>query len=285
MPIIYVSPGYFETMGIRVAGRSPTWSNVEGFEGPVVVSEAFAKRFWPDENAVGHNVRPSKNSNSFPLLPVVGVASDVRSDGVQKPPIEAVYLPLMPAVGTPGWNPPHAMTFVVRAPSVDQRVLIASIRGVVAQMDPSVPLANIESMETIVSRSMAQTSFTMLLLLISATIALTLSAVGIYGVIAYVVGQRRSEIGIRMALGAQISQVARMVVSQSVTLAAIGAIVGVAAALASARLLQSLLFEVRPTDPLTFIGTCAVLLLVAILASLGPARRAAKVDPVEAMRN
>src|SRR5262249_4632813 len=159
--------------------------------------------------------------------PVVGIASDVRSDGVQKPPIEAVYLPLMPGAGSPGWNPPHAMTFVVRAPSVDQRSLVASIRQVVAEMDPSVPLANIESMETIVSRSMAQTSFTMLLLLIAATIALTLSAVGIYGVIAYVVGQRRSEIGIRMALGAQITQVARMVVEQSLALALAGAAVGV----------------------------------------------------------
>ena len=283
MPVIYVSPGYFEAMGIRVSGRSPTWSNVEGLEGPVVVSQAFAKRFWPDENAIGHRVRPY-NSNVFPLFPVVGVAADVRSDGLQNPPIEAVYLPLAPAAGSAGWNPPRAMTFVVRAPSVDQRTLIASIRQVVAQMDPSVPLAKIESMEMIVSRSMAQTSFTMLLLLIAAAIALTLSAVGIYGVIAYVVGQRRSEIGIRMALGAQVTEVARMVVAQSVTLAAVGTIIGAAAALASARFLQSLLFEVRPTDPATFIGTCVVLMFVAVLASIGPARRAAKVDPVEAMR-
>src|SRR6185369_6309679 len=122
--------------------------------------------------------------------------------------------------------------------------LVASIRQIVAQMDPSVPLANIESMETIVSRSMAQTSFTMLLLLISATIALTLSAVGIYGVISYVVGQRRSEIGIRMALGAQVAEVSRMIVGQSLGLTAAGVVVGILAAIAVTRVFRSLLFEV-----------------------------------------
>jgi putative ABC transport system permease protein len=283
MPLVFVSPGYFEAMGIRVSGRSPTWSNLAGLEGPVVVSEAFARRAWPDENAVGHRVRPF-NSLRFPFFPVVGVAADVRYDGLQRPPIEAVYLPLMPAAGSPGWNPPHAMTFVIHAPSVDQRTLTASVRAIVAHMDPTVPIANIRSMEAIVARSMAQTSFTMLLLLISASIALLLSAVGIYGVIAYVVSQRRSEIGIRIALGAQAGQVARMVVEQSVVLACVGAVVGVVAALVATRLLESLLFEVRATDPITLAGTCIVLVVVAIFASLGPARRAAKVDPVEAMR-
>jgi ABC-type antimicrobial peptide transport system permease subunit len=176
------------------------------------------------------------------------------------------------------------MTFVVRAPSVDQRALAASVRQIVAQIDPAVPVANVMSMEAVVARSMAQTSFTMLLLLTASGIALVLSAVGIYGVIAYVVGQRRTEIGIRMALGARIGEVARMVVEQSVRLAVVGALIGVVFALASMRLLRSLLFEVRPTDPLTLIGTCVVLLVIAVLASVGPARRAAGVDPVDAMR-
>jgi ABC-type antimicrobial peptide transport system permease subunit len=139
-------------------------------------------------------------------------------------------------------------------------------------------------MEEIVAKSTAQTSFTMLLLLISATIALTLSAVGIYGVISYVVGQRRAEIGIRMALGAQVTEVSRMIVAQSLALAGVGVVVGLLAAVASTRFLRSLLFEVCPNDPLVLAGTAIVLLLVSVAASLGPTRRAAKIDPVEAMR-
>ena len=125
----------------------------------------------------------------------------------------------------------------------------------------------------------------MLFLLISATIAMARSAVGIYGVIAYVVGQRRSEIGIRIALGAQVSEVARMVVGQSVRLAVTGAVIGVAGAFVGMRLLRSLLFEVKPTDPIVLAGTCVTLILVAMLAAAAPARRATKIDPVEAMRS
>jgi ABC-type antimicrobial peptide transport system permease subunit len=139
-------------------------------------------------------------------------------------------------------------------------------------------------MEAIVAESLAETSFTMLLLLIAAGIALVLSAVGIYGVISYVVGQRRAEIGIRMALGAQTAQVSRMIVGQSLGLATAGVVVGVLAALAATRVLRSLLFDVSPTDPWVLAGTALVLLLMTVVASFGPTRRAAKVDPVEAMR-
>jgi ABC-type antimicrobial peptide transport system permease subunit len=155
---------------------------------------------------------------------------------------------------------------------------------VIEQLDAQVPLADVLPMEAIVAESLAQTSFTMLLLLIASGIALVLSAVGIYGVISYVVGQRRAEIGIRMALGAQASQVSRMIVAQSVGLAMAGVVVGVLASLAATRLFRSLLFDVSPTDPMVLAGTALVLLLMTIVASLGPTRRAAKVDPVEAMR-
>jgi ABC-type antimicrobial peptide transport system permease subunit len=139
-------------------------------------------------------------------------------------------------------------------------------------------------MEVVVARSMAQTSFTMLLLLIAASIALVLSAVGLYGVISYVVTQRRGEIGVRRALGAQAGDVTRLVVRQSLGLAAIGTAIGLIAAIAGTRLLRSLLFEVSPMDPFVLAGTVAVLLATAILAAAIPARRAARIDPVEAMR-
>lgn len=283
MPMIYVSPGYFAAMGIPVSGSSTTWSDLDAHIGPVVVSKAFGDRYWPGESAIGHRVLPF-NSKRWPWLPVVGVAADVRHDGLQKPPIEAIYLPLLPGPNAPNWNPPHAMTLVVRAPTIDQGTLATQVRRIAAEIDASVPIANVVSMERVVAHSMAQTSFTMLLLLIASTIAIVLSAVGIYGVIAYVVGQRRSEIGVRMALGAQIGEIARMVVEQSIRLALIGSLLGLALAFATTRLLEALLFEVRPSDPVTLVGTCLVLLLVAVLASAAPARRAAKVNPVEAMR-
>src|SRR5215213_1235839 len=176
------------------------------------------------------------------------------------------------------------MHFVVRAPSLSHATLVARVRQVVTQMDPQVPIADVLPMEEVVAKSTAQTSFTMLLLLISATIALSLSAVGIYGVISYVVGQRRAEIGIRIALGAQIAEVSRMIVGQSLALAGGGVVIGTLAALAATRLFRSLLFEVSPTDPVVLAGTAAMLLLMSIIASLGPTRRAAKIDPVEAMR-
>jgi putative ABC transport system permease protein len=214
----------------------------------------------------------------------VATSGDVRAFGLQSPAIEAIYFPIVPRPGSKYWQPTRGMTVVVRAPSVSQSSLIASIRQIVTQIDAQVPIADVQSMEVVVAKSMAQTSFTMMLLLIAATIALALSAVGIYGVISYIVGQRRAEIGIRMALGAQVTDVSRLIVMQSLALAAVGAVIGVLGALAGTRLLGSLLFEVSPTDPLTMVGTASVLLLVSLMASLGPTRRAAKIDPVEAMR-
>jgi len=194
------------------------------------------------------------------------------------------YLPLIPRTGTRYWEGSRSMSLVVRAPSVSQAALVTSIRQAVAQIDPQVPIANVASMELIVSRSMAQRSFTMLLLLIAAGIALALSAVGIYGVISYLVGQRRAEIGIRIALGAQAKQVSLLVVGHAMRLAAAGVLIGIVAATISTRLLGSLLYDVSPGDPAALAVAALTLLAVALLASLGPTRRATLVDPVEAMR-
>jgi predicted permease len=283
MPMVRVLPDYFETMGIKVRGTSPAWPAVESGSAPVVVSDAFAKRFWRGVDPIGHTVKAF--SDRLPAWTVVGVASDVRGDGLQNAVVEAIYFPIVPPKGFEGgmWSARY-MTIVVRAPNANRTALATAIRQIARQMDPIVPVSEIQPMEQVVAKSMAQTSFTMLLLLIAATIALSLSAVGIYGVISYVVSQRRSEIGIRVALGARVVDVSRLVVGQSLVLASVGVVLGVAASLGVTRLLRTLLFEVSPTDPIVLGGTGVVLLVVAAVASWGPTRRAARIDPVEAMR-
>jgi ABC-type antimicrobial peptide transport system permease subunit len=159
-----------------------------------------------------------------------------------------------------------------------------SIRKTISQMNPRIPVTNVRLMQDIVDRSVARASFIMTLLAIAGSMALLLSAVGIYGVISYVVAQRRPEIGIRMALGARVSQVATLVLGQAMRLAIIGVAIGLVAAIAGTRLLQSLLFGVSPTDVLVLAGATVVLLIIAALASVAPARRAAAIDPVSAMR-
>jgi putative ABC transport system permease protein len=282
MPWVLVTPGYFEAMSIPVQGELPTWSTMEARTAPTVVAAAFAKRFWGDARAVGETIRPFNPKQ--PPFPVIGVAGDVRANGLQSPPIQAVYFPIVPASGTQYYGTPTGLSVVVKAPSLGSAAVAQSVRRVLAEVEPNALIEDIQPMETIVAHSTAQTSFTMLLLLLSAAIALALSAVGIYGVISYVVSQRHGEIGIRMALGAQMADVVRMVVGQSLKLAAIGAAIGLVAAIAGMRALQSMLFNVSASDPFILVGTAVALLLVGALASLGPARRAAKIDPVEAMR-
>jgi len=283
MPMERFAPGYFEAMGIKVRGTSPTWPEVASGSGPVVVSEAFAKRFWRGENPIGHTVKAF--NDKLPSWTVVGVAEDVRANGLQQPPIEAIYFPIVPPTAfNPKMWASRYLTVIVKATGMSTQPLTTAVQQIVKQMDPAVPVADVTPMELIVAKSMAQTSFTMLLLLIAAVIALSLSAVGIYGVISYVVSQRRPEIGIRIALGAHLSDVSRLVVGQSLVLAGIGTVIGVAASLGATRLLQALLFEVKPNDPLILLVTAVVLMLVAFIASLGPTRRAAKIDPVETIR-
>jgi putative ABC transport system permease protein len=282
VPFVDVTPGYFETLGIRVAGESPTWSSVEGQEGPVVVSRAFADRYWPGEDPIGHGIRPF-NSN-MPEFRVVGVAEDVRGNGLQRPPVEAVYFPIAPAKGMQQWNGSYGLTFVVKTSTARPSEVVPAVRRILEELDSQVPISDVQSMENVLARSMAQTSFTMTLLLISAFIALALSAVGIYGVISYVVAQRRAEIGVRMALGAEVGRIAGMVVRQSVGVALVGVALGLVATVIGTRLLRALLFEVSPTDPVALALTTVVLVAVAALASALPARRAARVDPVEALR-
>ena len=215
---------------------------------------------------------------------MVGVTGELRGTALDQPPWEAVFFPTVPVEGVPLWDPPRAMTLVVKARTDQPLELTAAIRRVLSEIDPSVPLGDVRTMEQVVARSISRTTFTMFLLGIAGAMALLLSAVGLYGVISYIVSQRTPEIGIRMALGARMEQAAGMVIRQSILLAGIGLAIGLIAALLVSDVLQSLLFEISPADPLTLAGAALVLISVALIAAAVPARRAARVDPMVALR-
>jgi predicted permease len=269
-------------MGIRVRGRAPTWSDVEARSGAVVVSRALAERFWPGEDPIGKGIRAQGWAR--PFYRVVGVTDDVRYNGLDKPPVEMVYFPLIPMEGAPLWSPERSVTLVVKSTSAHPEQLSAAVRRTLAELDSDIPLANVRTMNDVVAKSMARTSLTMLLLAVAGGMALVLAAVGLYGVISYIVSRRTREIGIRVALGAQVAEVIRNVTLQSLRLALLGTAVGVVGALLLTRLLRSMLFEVSPTDPVVLVGVSLVLIAVALAASYLPARRAARIDPVIALR-
>ncbi len=208
----------------------------------------------------------------------------MRNAGLDKAPLQAVFYPLIPIPGAPLWSPPRGLQFVLRSAKADVAQLVPAARRAMAGLDPSVALAHPRTLVEIVERSRVRVAFSMLILVAAALMALVLSAVGIYGVITYVVGQRRVEIGIRMVLGAQRQEVARLVAMQSLRLAALGVGFGLAGALVANRLLRTLLYEVSPTDPVTLAGASVALVLVAAGAGWIPARRAARISPLEAMR-
>lgn len=282
VPVNTVSPGFFEAMGIRVRGRTPTWQDVESRSGAVVVSRALAQHFWPGEDPIGKGIRAQGWAK--PFYRVIGVTDDVRYNGLDKPAAEMVYFPLLPLEGAPLWSPERSVTLVVKSRSAHPEQLAATVRRTLAEIDSDIPLANVRTMNEVVAKSMARTSLTMILLAIAGGMALVLAAVGLYGVISYIVSRRTREIGIRVALGAQMAEVIRNVTMQSLRLALLGTVVGIVGALLLTRLLRSMLFEVSPTDPFVLVGVSLVLVLVALAASYLPARRAASIDPAIALR-
>ena len=282
-PVAVVSPGYFEAMGIAVDGRTPDWAGMNAGDGAMVVSRAFAEHHWPNENPIGKGIRA--NGLEPPFYRVVGIADDVRGNGLDAPAIETVYFPVRPIPGAPLWQPPYHVNLVVRTSVSNPLELANAVTRLVQDAEPQATLANVQTLEHVVAQSIARRSFTMLLLGIAAAIAMLLSAVGIYGVISYIVTQRRGEIGVRMALGAQVRQVTGMVLGQSVGIAALGVAAGVVAALLTTRVLGALLYGVAPNDPLTLLVVPVLLLAVALIASYAPARRAARTNPVEALRS
>jgi predicted permease len=276
------TPGYFEALGIPVAGRAPDWLDMERAAGDVVVTKSLADRLWPGEDPIGKGIKG--NGSEPPFYRVVGVTGELRGRGLDQAASEAVFFPMLPLAGTYLWSPPRAMHLVVQTQLAQPTELTAAIRRLLDEIDPAIPLGAVQTMAEVVSRSMIRTTFAMLLLGIAAGMALLLGAVGLYGVSASVVGQREQEIGVRLALGAAGAEVARLIVGQSLRLTLAGVGAGLVVALIVTRVMRALLFEVSPTDPVTLGLVALVLVGVALLASWIPARRAARVDPMVALR-
>jgi len=279
------SPGYFAAMGIPVLqGRALTRADFDHPErGAVVVSKAFAERFWPNEDPIGKGVGPSGRTNQQ-FYRVVGMVGDVYGSSLADDPAIAIYYPIQTIPGTySSW--PNPVTLVVRAAGTEPVSLVPAIQRAVWSIDPTIPLADVQEMRSVVDRSLASLSFMMVLLATAAATALLLAAVGLYGVVSYVVTRRTAEIGVRVALGARASHVTRLVVGGSMRLALIGTAVGVITALVASRVLASLLYGVETTEPTVYVLAAVVLGGVAALAAYLPARRATRIDPVEALRH
>ncbi len=284
----FVAPGFFKTLGTPLlAGRDYTWSDIYNMGLIAIVSEKFAREYWgAPASALGKQVRASQTDD---WREVVGVVGDVRQDGVDKEAPASVYWPIIAANfgGNPGFED-YALrnaTFTVRSPRAGSEGLINEMRQAVWSVASYLPLAEVNTLNYYYTRSMARTSFTLVMLIVAGTMGLLLGIVGLYGVIAYSVSQRRREIGIRMALGAEKNEILKLVISQGIKLALLGVAIGIAGALGLTRFLSGLLYGVKPGDPLTLIAVTALLIAVALLASYIPARQAAKVDPMLALRH
>lgn len=280
---ILVTPGYFEAMGIPVEGYVPSWDDMMAGRGQAVVSRPLADHVWGGHEVLGRGIR-GQNGRP-PYYRVSGVAGPVRHNGLDQPPVEQVYFPMLPMAGAPLWSPPRQMTLAVRTAGSHPAALAAPVRGVITELDPTVAIGAVRTMDEVVARSTARTAFIMLLLAVSAAVAVTLGVIGLYGVVAYAAEQRRAEIGIRIALGARATEVLRMVVGQAAWLTAAGVVIGTAIALAATRLLTSLLFEVGPGDPATLAAAASLLAVVGLAAAYVPARRASLLEPMRVLRD
>ncbi len=269
------TPGYFEAMGIPVPeGRAFTRDDHDLRLGSLVISESIKNQYWPEETALGKRIVPAGTPGR-----VVGVVGDVHDTALEVPAEQFVYLPMLDSVA----GGVRAMTLTIRS-DTDPLALIPALRGVVEGLDPDLPLAEVRPMDSVLGASVSRTSFTMTLLLLAAGIALLLGSVGIYGVISYTVSQRTGEIGVRLALGADGSSVRRLLLAQGMQLALTGILLGLGGALATGRVISSLLFGVSPYDAGALAGGSVIFLAAAAIACLIPSTRAAAVPPALALR-
>jgi predicted permease len=278
-----VSPGSFQTLGTAfIVGRDFTWTDIYDNREVAVISEQMAKDTWGSvQAALGKRIR-----NGDPWREVIGVVSDVYDNGVHLPAPAIVYWPARWQAVRPGIPNfvPRSVVFAVRTERAGTESFLKELQQAVWSVNSSLPLAQLQTLGDVYSRSMARTSFILLMLGIAGAMALLMGVVGIYGVISYVVSQRRREIGIRVALGAQAGEVKRMFVRYGLAPAAIGIACGLGVSVALTRLMASLLFGISPLDPMTYASVPIILATAAVLASYLPARRAAAVDPAEILR-
>jgi putative ABC transport system permease protein len=272
-----VTPGYFETMGIRVRGRGFTDADRDGQLPVAIVSQSVAKRYWPNADAVGKEIGYPFNSS---WLTIVGVVPDVRQDSLRDTALTSVFVP---------WTQRTELSsnemWVLARSSRDPASLAASIRRIVREVDRSVAVSDVRTMNAVISASVQKARFTMTLVGLFALAALLLGAVGIYGVMSYVVGQRARELGVRLALGATSGRVLALVVGRGARLAGLGVSIGLIAAGATTGALGSFLYGVSARDPVTFVVVPAVFLLIAVAASYAPALRATRIDPIRTLRS
>jgi predicted permease len=280
----FIAPGFLGTMGIPlIAGRDLTWGDIYNDAKVALVSENLAREYWNDpRNAVGRRIRVSTAQD---WREIVGVVGDVRDDGVdQKAPTSAYWPLMMKHFYDEDTLVMRSVAFVIRSNRAGSESFLKEVRQSIWFVDANLPLAEVRTMEEMWNKSMARTSFTLVILGIAGAMALLLGIVGIYGVIAYSVAQRTREIGIRLALGARHQELAGMFVRHGLLLTGIGVGCGLAAAFGLMRIMSALLFEVKPVDPVTYIAVSVGLIVTAAIASYLPSRRAASVDPVYALR-
>jgi len=269
-----VTSGFFEALRIPLL-RGRQFTDLDGKDAPgvIIINEALAQRYWPNEDPLGKRI-----TVGFEKQPreIVGIVATIKQTTLSAGGGHAMYLPHLQ-------RPTGGMSIVVRT-NGDPMSLATLARTQIHSVDPGIPVTNIRSMAEIFSESVAQQRFSMLLVGVFGALAVILAAIGIYGVMGYAVTQRKHEIAVRMALGAKTNQVLKLILKDGLVLASLGVAIGLAGAFALTRLMSSLLFEVKPTDAQTFIAVSALLIFVALLACLIPARRATKVDPLVALR-
>jgi predicted permease len=274
----FVTPGYFSTIrATMLQGRDLDWRDTTN----VVVNRTTASQLWPNQDPIGRRLRrtASENARGTPAWhTVIGVVGDIRQDGLRQPAPGQLYFP----AGSEFDGPVRSMTYVIRGTATTANA--DTIRRTVRSLDPSLPVASIRTVRDIVRQSVVEFSFTMFALAIAAGVALILGTIGLYSVLSYAVSLQTREIGLRLALGAPPARVMRAIVSRGAVICGVGLVVGSVGAFGVTRLLQGLLFETTPLDPLTFAATALALVVVTLLASYVPARRAASISPMESMR-
>ena len=272
-----VSPGHFHALEIPLlSGRNFTDSDDDKGQQVVIVDQAFAQQYWPGDAPMGKRIKPGPVQSTAPWLNIIGVVGNVKSDSLEAQEVPHIYLP--------DFQAPSYSSVIYARTARDPGTIGDAIRREVQAVDPDVPVYAVRTMDEVVARSMAERRFALEILGVFAVIALLLASIGIYGVMAYTFSQRTHEIGIRIALGAQRSHILRMALGEGMILVALGLAAGLFGALLLTQFLRSMLYAVKPTDPITFIGIAALLTSVALLACFVPAHRATRVDPLVALR-